>query len=295
MRYLSPLRYPGGKARLAPFFARLIRAQIPAPTHYAEPYAGGAGAALRLLTDGAVDHIHINDLNVGVAAFWRTITAPNGANAFCQLINNTLVTVEQWNHQRAIYQAGKGDDLALGFATFFLNRTNRSGILDAGPIGGFEQVGKWKIDARYNKSALIERVKHVAALGDRIHVTQLDGLDFLTTMEAHATDVLVYADPPYVEQGGRLYLHAFNGDDHKALAEKLQAAKYPWLLTYDDQRIVWDDLYDAARCARFDIAHTAAIQHVGKETIVYGPTLTVPTDVEITPGVSPTWIERSRH
>ena len=152
-----------------------------------------------------------------------------------------------------------------------------------------------KIDARYNKSALIERVKHVAALGDRIHVTQLDGLDFLTTMEAHATDVLVYADPPYVEQGGRLYLHAFNGDDHKALAEKLQAAKYPWLLTYDDQRIVWDDLYDAARCARFDIAHTAAIQHVGKETIVYGPTLTVPTDVEITPGVSPTWIERSRH
>ena len=113
-------------------------------------------------------------------------------------------------------------------------------------------------------------------------------------MEAHATDVLVYADPPYVEQGGSLYLHAFDADDHKALAEKLQAANYPWLLTYDDQRIIWDDLYDAARCARFDIAHTAAIQHVGKETIVYGPTLTVPTGVEITPGVSPTWIERSR-
>ena len=294
MRYLSPLRYPGGKARLAPFFTRLIRSQVPAPTHYAEPYAGGAGAALRLLTDSAVDHIHINDINAGIAAFWRTITTPDGAAAFNQFIRSTPVTIDQWHHQQAIYEAGQEDDLTLGFATFYLNRTNRSGILDARPIGGLDQTGKWKIDARYNKPALIERVKHVAALGESIHVTQLDGLDFLTTMEAHATDVLVYADPPYVEQGGSLYLHAFNADDHKALAEKLLAANYPWLLTYDDQKIIWDELYDAARCARFDIAHTAATQHVGKETIVYGPTLTVPTVVEITPGVSPTWIERLR-
>ena len=133
MRYLSPLRYPGGKARLAPFFTRLIRAQVPAPTHYAEPYAGGAGAALRLLTDSAVDHIHINDINAGIAAFWRTITTPDGAKAFNQLINTTPVTIDQWHHQRSIYQDGQTDDLTLGFATFYLNRTNRSGILDARP------------------------------------------------------------------------------------------------------------------------------------------------------------------
>ena len=290
MRYLSPLRYPGGKARLAPFFTRLIRSQVPAPTHYAEPYAGGAGAALRLLTAGAVAHIHINDINAGIAAFWRTITTPYGAEAFNHLINSTPVTTDQWHHQRAIYQDGQTDDLTLGFATFYLNRTNRSGILDARPIGGLDQTGKWKIDARYNKPALIERIKHVATLGHRIHVTQLDGLDFLTTMEPHATDVLVYADPPYVEQGGSLYLHAFNANDHQALADKLLTATYPWLLTYDDQKIIWADLYTAARCARFNIAHTAAIQHVGKETIVYGPTLTVPTGLEITPGVHATWI-----
>ena len=152
--------------------------------------------------------------------------------------------------------------------------------------------GKWKIDARYNKPALVERVKHVATLGHRIHVTQLDGLDFLTTMEAHAADVLVYADPPYVEQGGSLYLHAFNANDHQALADKLLTATYPWLLTYDDQEIIWADLYTAARCARFNIAHTAAIQHVGKETIVYGPTLTVPADLEITPGVHAHWLDK---
>lgn len=290
MRYLSPLRYPGGKARLAPFIGALVRAQEPVPTRYAEPYAGGAGAALRLLADGVVSHVHINDANPGLAAFWRTVTDPDGAESLCRLIDQVPVSVEQWHHQRAVYQAGQADDLALGFATFYLNRTNRSGILGAWPIGGLEQTGRWKIDARYNKDGLIRRVRAVAGMGDRIHVTELDGVEHLRMMEAYEDDVLVYADPPYVEQGGSLYLHAFNADDHQALADKLLTATYPWLLTYDDQKIIWADLYTAARCARFNIAHTAAIQHVGKETIVYGPTLTVPTGLEITPGVHATWI-----
>ena len=290
MRYLSPLRYPGGKARLALFFARVINAQDPVPTHYAEPYAGGAGAALRLLTDGVVEHIHLNDLNNGVAAFWRTATCPDGSRALIELIQDTPVTIEQWHHQRAVYQASDSDDLTLGFATFFLNRTNRSGILDARPIGGLEQTGRWKIDARYNKPALIQRLNAVATLGARIHVTQQDGLDFLATLTPLGDDLLVYADPPYVEQGGNLYLHAFNDDDHTRLADQLLAAPYPWLLTYDDKELIWADLYGAERCARFPIAHTAATQHVGSETIVYSPDLNIPTGMEITPGVHAQWV-----
>ena len=293
MRYLSPLRYPGGKARLAPFFARLITAQDPVPTHYAEPYAGGAGAALRLLTDDVVDEIHLNDINAGIAAFWRAITNPDEAQAFCDLIEDTPVTVEQWHYQRSTYQHGQADDLTLGFATFYLNRTNRSGILDARPIGGLEQTGKWKIDARFNKPALIKRVQAVAALGERIHVTELDGLDFLTTMKPLEDDVLVYADPPYVEQGGNLYLHAFDKKDHEHLADHLLRAPYTWVLTYDDKKVIWDELYGRARCATFDIAHTAAIQHVGRETIVYGPALAVPDGLEITPGVTAHWVRAS--
>lgn len=293
MRYLSPLRYPGGKARLAPFFAQLIQAQQPVPRQYAEPYAGGSGAALRLLTDGIVDQIHLNDLNAGIAAFWRTITTTDGAKDFNDLIRKTPVSVDQWHEQRATYLAAEADDLTLGFATFYLNRTNRSGILDARPIGGLDQAGRWKIDARYNKPALIERIKHVATRGSRIHVTQKDGLEFLDLMEALGDDVLVYADPPYVEQGGNLYLHAFNIDDHHRLADHLLSAAYPWLLTYDDQQVIWADLYGAERCARFSIAHTAAFQHVGRETIVYGPSLDVPGGLEITPGVYARWIART--
>ena len=142
MRYLSPLRYPGGKARLAPFFTRLIRSQVPAPTHYAEPYAGGAGAALRLLSGSGGAHMNRNDIHAGHAAVGRTLPPPDGAEAFNHLINSTPVTIDQWHHQRAIYQDGQTDDLTLGFATFYLNRTNRSGILDARPIGGLDQTGK---------------------------------------------------------------------------------------------------------------------------------------------------------
>lgn len=120
MRYMSPLRYPGGKVRLAPYFAQIIAAQTPVPTHYAEPYAGGAGAALRLLSEGVVDQIHINDINKGIAAFWRTITTPDGAREFARLIACTPVTVDQWHHQHEIYKAKTGDDPTLGSPLSFL-------------------------------------------------------------------------------------------------------------------------------------------------------------------------------
>lgn len=291
MKYLSPLRYPGGKARLAPFFKRVLTSQEKPPTQYAEPFAGGAGAALHLLAAGVVERVHLNDINAGIAAFWRTITNPDTADIFCSLIEKTPVTIDEWQKQREIYRNKRGDDLTLAFATFFLNRTNRSGILDARPIGGMSQNGAWGIDARFNKPALIKRVQAVAALGKQIEVTELDGVDFLALLEPLGDDVFVYADPPYVEQGGNLYLHAFDMQDHERLASHLLAAAYPWLLTYDDKELIWGELYRSARCAIFDIAHTAAIQHVGKETIVYGPTLKIPKELEITPGIKATWID----
>ena len=289
MRNLSPLRYPGGKVRLAPFFAQLLAIQDPVPTRYAEPFAGGAGAALRLLDEECVSHIHINDVHPGIAAFWRSVTTHS--DEFIQLIETTKVTISQWHEQRAIFEAGpNGDDLALGFATFFLNRTNRSGILTARPIGGLNQTGRWLIDARYNKQGLISRIKRIQELADHITVTELDALDFLDSIEHYEDNIFVYADPPYVVQGNKLYLHAFNADDHKTLADKILSAPYPWVLTYDDEKIIWQDLYGAERCARFNLAHTAQNSHIGTETIFYGPTINVPRTQEITPGVQANWI-----
>lgn len=287
MRYLSPLRYPGGKARLAPYLARLIEAQEPKPRQYAEPFAGGAGAALHLLRDGAVDRIRLNDLNPGIAAFWRTsLDLPN---EFCDRIRTVPLTIDEWHRQAEIYASPSGrDDFDLGFATFYLNRTNRSGILDARPIGGFEQLGRWKINARFNREALCARIQAIADLRHRIYVTEYDALDFLDTIHDFAQDVFVYADPPYLVQGEGLYLHAFDADAHLKLAKVLASTDYPWILTYDNDPRITHMLYSGGRCATFDIPHTAHRQHVGTEAVIYSEHLVVP-DLEIIAGRIARW------
>lgn len=287
MRYLSPLRYPGGKARLAPYLARLINSQDPQPRQYAEPFAGGAGAALHLLRDGVVDYIHLNDLNPGIAAFWRaSLDLPH---QFCHQIRTVPLTIDEWHRQAEIYSDPSGrDDFELGFATFYLNRTNRSGILSARPIGGFEQDGRWKMDARFNREALCTRIQAIADIRHRIFVTEYDGLDFLNGLQDVAKDVFVYADPPYLVQGEGLYLHAFDAQAHLELATLLSRAEFPWILTYDDDPRITDLLYGEGRCATFDIAHTAHRQHVGTEAVIFSEHLIVP-DLEITAGRVARW------
>ncbi|MGS2664773.1 DNA adenine methylase [Corynebacterium glucuronolyticum] len=287
MRYLSPLRYPGGKARLAPFLKRVIQAQDCVPSHYAEPFAGGAGAALKLLYDGVVEHIHLNDLNPGLAGMWRAMLEET--DAFLKLIATAPINLEEWKRQREVYLTPIGrDDLELGFATFYLNRTNRSGILTAGPIGGLEQRGEWKIDARFNRTGLINRVKVVAEMKKGISVTDLDGLDFLDTLNYLGDALFVYADPPYIVQGEGLYLHAFDEIAHLKLAEKLAEIESPWILTYDDDPRITEMLYKGGRCATFPIAHTAHKQHVGSEAVIFSKNLELP-DMEITAGRIAQW------
>ncbi|SFE22058.1 DNA adenine methylase [Actinopolyspora alba] len=287
MRYLSPLRYPGGKARLAPYLARLLEAQGPQPRQYAEPFAGGAGAALHLLRNDSVERIHLNDLNPGIAAFWRaSLDVPN---QFCHQVRTVPLTIDEWHRQAEIYANPSGhDDFELGFATFYLNRTNRSGILDARPIGGFEQLGHWKIDARFNRESLCTRIQAIADLRHRIYVTEYDALAFLNTIQDIAKDVLVYADPPYLVQGEGLYLHAFDAEAHLRLARFLASADFPWILTYDDDPRITNLLYSGGRCATFDISHTAHRQHVGTEAVIYSEQLVVP-DLEITTGRVARW------
>jgi DNA adenine methylase len=234
-----------------------------------------------------VDRIHLNDLNPGIAAFWRaSLDLPN---QFCRAIREVPLTIDQWHRQSEIYAShAERDDFELGFATFFLNRTNRSGILDAGPIGGFEQLGRWKIDARFNREGLCERIQTLADMRHRIHVTESDALAFLNSIRDLSRDVFVYADPPYLVQGEGLYLHAFEADAHLELAKVLASAEFPWILTYDDDPRITNLLYRGGRCATFDIAHTAHHQHVGTEAVIFSEKLIVP-DLEVTAGRVARW------
>lgn len=229
---LSPLRYPGGKAVLAGFFGDVIDRLGIVDATYIEPYAGGAGAGIGLLRQDRVDRLVINDIDPAVHSFWSAVVADS--DAFAGLIEDTPLNVEEWRRQKAVYRAAdESDPLSLGFAFFYLNRTNRSGILNAGPIGGVNQTGNYKIDARYPTEKLAERVAAIGALGSRITILSEDGMAVVRRY-AHEPSAFMYVDPPYVEAGGSLYLNAFDHRDHADLARVLdQAADGNWILTYD--------------------------------------------------------------
>lgn len=275
MRYISPLRYPGGKARLAPYIAQLIARQRPRPKAYAEAFAGGAGAALRLLVDNKVDHIYINDLDPGISALWRCIF--EHTEEFASAIETEEVSIDAWHHHSEIYRnpAGKSD-IELGFSTFFLNRCNRSGILRARPIGGLDQTGKWKIDARFNRENLIGRIRHLGTYSSRVTLSEMDARHFISSLEPQSDDVLLYVDPPYLVQGDRLYMDSLADADHQELATLLRQTPLRWLLTYDADKRITEKLYKGFRCVEFNILHTAQIQRTGVEYAIFGHRLILP-------------------
>ena len=265
--YLSPLRYPGGKGALAPFIGRLVSQQSQRPTTYAEPFAGGAGAALKLLVDEYVDRVILNDLDAGIAAFWRSVL--RAPDALVHRIRTCKLNIAEWRRQRAVYSSHTATDLELGFATFYLNRTNRSGILTGRPIGGLKQQGKWTIDARFNRQDLATRIQLIARYRNRIEIEERDGVEFLVDHLKTSDSCLYYVDPPYLSHGADLYLNTLSWENHQHLSRILSDASAPWVVTYDLDSRVRDELYPRHRIARFRIAHTAAAQHVGEEYAIF--------------------------
>jgi DNA adenine methylase len=260
--------------RLAPYFARVLATQTKTIDTYCEPYAGGAGAGLQLLAEGHVQRLIINDLNPGIAAFWRAVFFCT--SDFVDLVASCSVDIDNWHLQRAVYLApGDHDDLTLGFATFFLNRTNRSGILNARPIGGLEQTGNWLIDARFNKSDLTQRINKLGALAPQVSVREERAIELIRTLNRRERPVLLYVDPPYVVPGEELYMTDHSWQEHQKLEEVLTKSPHPWILTYDaDDRT--RDLYRDFRCLGFSISHTAQVQKVGREFMFFSRGLRVP-------------------
>jgi DNA adenine methylase len=286
--FISPLRYPGGKAKLGPYFARLLADQPISIRIYAEPYAGGAGAGLYLLSEGHIDQLLINDLNPGIIAFWRAIL--NNTDEFIERVMTEPVDLDSWSKHRAVYlDPGGRDDIELGFATFFLNRCNRSGILTARPIGGLDQVGKWKIDARFNRENLCARIRLIKSFGDRISVTQKTALAFVSGVSRRISPVLLYADPPYLVQGEELYMSSTHSwTDHERLSISLGKSRHPWILTYDyDERV--RRLYPSNRCLRYSISHTAQTQKIGRELMLFSRKLRI-NDLSVASNRKGNWV-----
>jgi len=275
-RNASPLRYPGGKSVLAPVIASIIESNDLADCVYVEPYAGGAGAALTLLYAEHVSQLLLNDKDRSVYAFWKTILTDTAA--LCSMIEQVPLTMVEWNRQKVTYtkRTKRGRLFDVGFSAFYLNRCNRSGIIaTAGPIGGKEQTGNWKLDARFNREDLVERVKNVAAYADRIRVSNNDAIDFLDRIRKKndPEKTFIYLDPPYYVKGSKLYLNSYLHSDHEALARKLKEMQdFKWVLTYDDVPEI-RQLYDFVQCQPFDIKYSVQAVRQGRELFFMSPAL----------------------
>ncbi|MFJ8824440.1 DNA adenine methylase [Streptomyces sp. NPDC102467] len=270
---ISPLRYPGGKASLYTRLREIVRANDLTGGTYVEPYAGGAGAALGLLVTGQVRRIVINDLDPAIYAFWKAITTE--PQEITRRIERAELTVTEWSRQKDVYlNAPRDDYLNLGYATFFLNRTNRSGVLNGGPIGGMDQTGNYKIDARFNRETLIERLRLISLHAKKISVSNSDGMSVIKRYSKR-DNTLIYADPPYFEKAGSLYLNSFADSNHSDLAACLNAVKdAKWLLTYDNVPRV-ADLYNMRRREVFSLNYSAHRVTKANEVMVFSDALTV--------------------
>ena len=265
----SPLRYPGGKAALFKLADSLLKKNGLGKSTYAEPFAGGGGLALSLLFEGAVRRIVLNDIDAGIYSFWDAVLNHN--EQFVHMIEHTPVTMTEWHRQRDVYRgADQQPSLELGFATFFLNRTNRSGVIKGGVIGGLEQAGDYLLDCRYPMASLVEKITRIARYRHSISIQQADGLDFLTGMSSRSDRLVYFIDPPYFRKGSGLYTNFYTPDDHSALAQTISRLEQPWVLTYDFTPEIQQLYPDFAQYA-FDLNYSASVKRVGTELLVTSP------------------------
>ncbi len=274
--FYSPLRYPGGKNKLSAFIAKIcIDNDING--HYVEPYSGGASVALFLLFEGFVNKITINDRDRSIYAFWYSVL--NNTNQFCKMIENAELTVNEWRKQKEIQINKKTKNLLeLGFSTFYLNRTNRSGIINAGVMGGIEQKGNYLMDCRFNKKELIERIKLIASRKKDIRLYKKDAIKLIDKIqnEAENENIIFYFDPPYYLKASTLYMNHYEDKSHKKVSDKIKSIEnIKWIVSYDNVPEI-KGLYSDCSKKEFSFTHTAYESRIGQEILFFSPTLKQP-------------------
>ncbi|WP_136418000.1 DNA adenine methylase [Herbaspirillum sp. ST 5-3] len=272
----TPLRYPGGKQKLTPFVVEVLRANGLEGGHYVEPYAGGAGVAMELLIDGCVEHVHLNDSSYHIYSFWNSLlTQPD---EFCNRISRSLLNVDEWrNHREVLRHPEQHSEFDVGFATFYLNRSNRSGVLTGGVIGGLNQSGKWKIDARFPRNELIRRIELISSFRDSITVCNLDAEEFFATyVPILPEETLVYCDPPYFEKASRLYLNHYAPEDHERIADTIQELEnVKWIVSYDGVDKILS-YYAQRRKFLYELQYNASRAYKGSEVFIFSDDLVIP-------------------
>lgn len=269
---VSPFRYPGGKGKLSRFLAYFLVTNDLVGCRLVEPFCGGAGGTLPLLEAGLIDRLVLNDLNPAMYSFWYSVK--HHPDELIRLIRTEPVNIDAWHYWRDIYNSSSSGIIERGFAAFFLNRTNRSGILHAGPIGGRLQTGDYKIDCRFNKSTLEKRVENIALLSDNIDVYAMDASKLVSELSGESD--FIYADPPYVKEGKNIYQRfCFDDELHRSFSETIKRTPSKWLISYDDHPLV-HSLYSKSGINVVEFSYVMNRARVGRELLIASSHLTLP-------------------
>ncbi|HEY5535292.1 MAG TPA: DNA adenine methylase [Ignavibacteria bacterium] len=280
--FYSPLRYPGGKAKLADFIKLIYERNSLISGYYVEPYAGGASIALSLLFNNYVSKIIINDFDKSVFAFWNSVI--HDTEELCKMILDTKITMTVWKQQKEIQNLKEEVSLLLlGFSTFFLNRTNRSGIINAGAIGGNKQMGNYKLDARFNKKDLISRIQKIGKHGNRIMLYNLDAIELIKKISKRLPKkTLIYFDPPYYLKGKNLYVNHYKYEDHILVSQMIRGiTKHKWLVSYDNENKI-RKLYKENKKFIYSLNYSAGNASTGTEVLIYHKDLIIPRGIRPT-------------
>ncbi|MGR4895404.1 DNA adenine methylase [Stenotrophomonas sp. LARHCG68] len=275
MAFITPLRYPGGKGRLGHWLADVVRANGLTGGEYIEPYAGGAGAALYLLQQDLVARIHINDIDPIIYTFWQC--AVDDSKRLADMVRAATVTIAARETAKQIVRNFEGHEpLQVAYSAFLLNRTSRSGILRGGPIGGRTQAGKYKLDARFNRDGLAQRIEAIGSYRKRIKVTNIDALDLLSE-PTRRKKRLTYCDPPYYVKGKQLYTNYYHEADHRKVADQVLRLKTPWIVTYDDHPDIVS-LYECASSLRFQLHYSTHMKRPKATELMFHGNLKLPVN-----------------
>lgn len=276
MNTLTPLRYPGGKTKLFKKVSEIIVQNDLQGCTYAEPFVGGAGLAIKLLDENVVNNLILNDYDYHIYCFWYCVI--NYTNELINLINTTPITLDERERQKDIYN--KPDTysvIEVAFSTLYLNRTNRSGVLKAGPIGGQKQDGKYLLNCRFNKEKIIEKILHIAQFKDNIELFNLDAIDFIEVINLNHGQLFVNFDPPYYNKGAELYTNFFVDNDHIQLKRSIDNVKHPWITTYDYCEFI-ENLYQEYRYEIITLSYSAGKSRKGHELLFYSNDLHIPNN-----------------
>lgn len=280
-RTFSPLRYPGGKSSIVSMVSDILGHNFSTPCHYVEPYAGGGGLALALLFTGKASKIYLNDLDRSIWAVWNSIL--NESDAFIDKIKKTDVTIDEWHKQRDIQNnKDQYSNLEVGFSSFFLNRTNRSGIiLKAGVIGGLLQSNeKYKLGCRFNKDDLIKRIEKIISYKESIYLSNKDAIDFMAEIEGQQSinNLCFFIDPPYYEKGASLYTNYYSKEDHSKISDAIGKLQSKWILTYDNAENI-RKLYKHYPSYEFYLNYSLATKRKGTELLFCNKNVHVPNEL----------------